>query len=61
MLPSQIYQDERHAGKAIEYLIGQFNLDASPTTQCVRLQGSTGRLTVIRTCRLTSVLELCHS
>ena len=24
--------DERHAGSAIEYLIGQFNLDASPTT-----------------------------
>ena len=31
-LPSQIYRDERHAGTAIEYLIGQFNLDASPTT-----------------------------
>ncbi len=31
-LPSQIYRDERHAGSAIEYLIGQFNLDASPTT-----------------------------
>src|SRR5438477_5113591 len=31
-LPSQIYRDERHAGTAIEYLIGQFNLDASPAT-----------------------------
>ena len=31
-LPSQVYRDERHAGTAIEYLIGQFNLDASPTT-----------------------------
>ncbi|HEY5767427.1 MAG TPA: GNAT family N-acetyltransferase [Candidatus Udaeobacter sp.] len=31
-LPSQIYRDKRHAGTAIEYLIGQFNLDASPTT-----------------------------
>ena len=31
-LPSQIYRDERHAGTAIEYLIGQFNLDASPRT-----------------------------
>ena len=31
-LPSQIYRDERHAGTAIEYLIGQFNLDARPTT-----------------------------
>jgi RimJ/RimL family protein N-acetyltransferase len=31
-LPSQVYQDERHACSAIEYLVGQFNLDASPTT-----------------------------
>ena len=31
-LPSQIYRDERHAATAIEYLIGQFNLDASPAT-----------------------------
>ena len=33
-LPSQIYRDERHAGTAIEYLIGEFtrDLDASPTT-----------------------------
>jgi hypothetical protein len=34
-LPSQIYRDERHAGTAIEYLIGQFNLDASPTTNAL--------------------------
>ena len=31
-LPSQVYPDERHAVTAIEHLIGQFNLDASPTT-----------------------------
>ena len=31
-LPSQIYRDERHAATAVGYLIGQFNLDASPTT-----------------------------
>ena len=31
-LPSQFYPDERHAATAIEHLIGQFNLDASPTT-----------------------------
>ena len=31
-LPSQVYPDERRAATAIEYLIGQFNLDASPTT-----------------------------
>ena len=31
-LPSQVYPDERHAATRIEYLIGQFNLDASPTT-----------------------------
>jgi RimJ/RimL family protein N-acetyltransferase len=31
-LPSQVYPDERHAATAIEYLMGQFNLDASPTT-----------------------------
>ena len=31
-LPSQVYPDERRAATAIEHLIGQFNLDASPTT-----------------------------
>src|ERR1700730_5829105 len=31
-LPSQVYPDERHAGSAVEHLIGQFTLDASPTT-----------------------------
>ena len=31
-LPSQVYRDEQHAATAIQYLIGQFNLDASPTT-----------------------------
>ena len=31
-LPSQIYRDERHAATAVAYLIGQFNLDASTTT-----------------------------
>jgi ribosomal-protein-alanine N-acetyltransferase len=31
-LPSQIYRDEQHAATAVAYLIGQFNLDASPTT-----------------------------
>jgi hypothetical protein len=31
-LPSQIYRDERHAATAIQYLMGQFSLDASPAT-----------------------------
>jgi [ribosomal protein S5]-alanine N-acetyltransferase len=46
-LPSQIYRDERHAGTAIEYLIGQFNLDASPTTNAFVFgveEKATGRL-----------------
>ena len=46
-LPSQIYRDERHAGSAIEYLIGQFNLDASPTTNAFVFgveEKATGRL-----------------
>ncbi len=30
-LPSQVCADERHATTVIEYLIGQFNLDANPT------------------------------
>ena len=46
-LPSQIYRDERHAGKAIEYLIGQFTLDASPPTNAFVIgieEKVTGRL-----------------
>src|SRR5881394_3988667 len=46
-LPSQIYRDERHAGTAIEYLIGQFNLNASPTTNAFVFgveEKATGRL-----------------
>ncbi len=46
-LPSQIYRDERRAGTAIEYLIGQFNLDASPTTNAFVFgveEKATGRL-----------------
>jgi len=31
-LPSQVYPDERHAVTAIEHMIGQFDLEASPTT-----------------------------
>src|SRR5437763_14271609 len=46
-LPRQIYRDERHAGTATEYLIGQFDLDASPATNALVLRveaEATGRL-----------------
>src|SRR6476619_2060194 len=46
-LPSQIYRDERHAGSGMEYRIGQFTLDAGPTTNAVGVwveEKATGRL-----------------
>ncbi len=31
-LPSEVYLDERHAATAVERMMGQFDLEASPTT-----------------------------
>ena len=43
-LPSQVYLDERHAATAIEDMIRQFDLEASPTTKAF-VFGAEERLT----------------